>query len=365
MKIAVVGGGIYGCTISIILAKNNFDVTLYEKESDIMMAASFVNQYRAHRGYHYPRSYETISSCLRSEESFIEEYGDALIRDNEHYYAIAKKESFVNAKKCSKIWDKFGLEHNEVYLDLMNNENLEKTFKVREYLIDPVRIKDLCRSRLKTNKVKVLLNSEFKEEDLDKFDHVVIAAYALNNSLLKKWPDKLKDYQFELCEKPVLQLPEKYKGKSIVVIDGPFMCIDPFGKSGLFLMGNVEHAIHKRSFGKFPEIPVKFLPLLNKGIINNPPVTNISKFLDAAEEFFPSIKKDAKHIGSMYTIRTVFPNREHDDARPTIVNQINDKITTVFSGKIPVCVKAAQKVLSTLTSKINNDVELSKIAEAQ
>ena len=30
-------------------------------EDDIMKAASGINQYRIHRGYHYPRSFETIN----------------------------------------------------------------------------------------------------------------------------------------------------------------------------------------------------------------------------------------------------------------------------------------------------------------
>ena len=37
----------------------------------------------------------------------------------------------------------------------------------------------------------------------------------------------------------------------------------------------------------------------------------------------------------MFTIRTVLPYRDHDDSRPTIINQIDNKLITVFSGKIP------------------------------
>ncbi|RZD44075.1 MAG: hypothetical protein CXT78_07170 [Thaumarchaeota archaeon] len=49
MKIAVVGGGIFGVTTAIRLA-NNHDVDLYEKNSDILESASGINQYRLHRG---------------------------------------------------------------------------------------------------------------------------------------------------------------------------------------------------------------------------------------------------------------------------------------------------------------------------
>ena len=35
---------------------------------------------------------------------------------------------------------------------------------------------------------------------------------------------------------------------------------------------------------------------------------------------------------------------EETDERPTLVRKINDKIISVFSGKIPTCVNAAKKV---------------------
>ena len=156
--------------------------------------------------------------------------------------------------------------------------------------------------------------------------------------------DKQKDYQFELCEKPVVKLPKQYKNKSVVIMDGPFMCIDPLGDTGLHVMGNVVHAIHSTNVGKFPEYDSKFDGLLNKGIVKNPSITNIDKFIDSAKKFFIDIDK-SEHIGSMYTIRTVLPNKDKDDARPTLVEKPDDKTFTIFSGKIGTCVSAAEEIL--------------------
>jgi len=65
--------------------------------------------------------------------------------------------------------------------------------------------------------------------------------------------------------------------------------------------------------------------------------------LKSASEFIPDITK-AKHIGSMFTIRTVLPNLEKTDARPTIVNKISKNVITIFSGKIGNCLEAANMV---------------------
>ena len=86
MKIAVIGAGLFGATVAIKLADNGFEVDLFEKENDILQAASGINQYRLHRGYHYPRSKETGKSSREAHPLFNEHYGEAVIDGHSHYY---------------------------------------------------------------------------------------------------------------------------------------------------------------------------------------------------------------------------------------------------------------------------------------
>jgi len=157
---------------------------------------------------------------------------------------------------------------------------------------------------------------------------------------LSQDPSKQVDYQFELCEKPVVRLPKAFQGHSLVVMDGPFMCVDPFGRTGLFVMGNVVHAIHQTNVGKVPVIDARYRPLLNAGLITRPPVTHIKQFIAAASAFLPQIEQ-AEHVGSMFTVRTVLPDKDATDERPTIVTKISDRLITIFSGKLGTCVEAA------------------------
>ena len=64
MKVAIIGGGIFGCTCAIRLANNNISTTIFEEKNDILQSASRVNQYRLHQGYHYPRSGSTVNQLL-------------------------------------------------------------------------------------------------------------------------------------------------------------------------------------------------------------------------------------------------------------------------------------------------------------
>jgi hypothetical protein len=361
MKIAICGGGIFGVSIAWVLAKNNFSVNLFEKENDILQAASNINQYRLHQGYHYPRSRETILQSMEGKKHFEREYGGSLFGNKiQHYYSFAKYNSLVTPEECIKMWNSCNLTHTMVEnVNLVNNEQIHSTAIVNEDIFDPVALRKICWEKLNKYGVNVILNKEAKKEDLEGYDLVVVATYSQNNKLLEDYPESQREYQFELCEKPVLRLPEKFKNKSIVVVDGPFACIAPFGNTGLFVMGHVVHAIHKRTIGKLPEIPKEFLPLINKGVVKNPPITNIKKFIEDGAVLFPDLK-EAEHIGSMFTIRTVPPNRDHDDARPTFVERIGKNIISVFSGKIGTCINAAEQVLS-IANNIKNDTDYKRL----
>ena len=342
-KIAVVGGGIFGVTTAVKLAKSGHKVDLFEKENDILQAASGINQYRLHRGHHYPRSKDTTLSSLNTEPKFRKEYAEAVIDGNDHYYCIAKENSLISAEDYLKFCQDHHLEYVAEHPAIVHKNKIELAVKVRESLMDPGRLRALCWEKLRDSGVKVILKTEVSSVQLKHYDFVVICAYAAINSLLTDFPYAQKDYQFELCEKPVLKLPKSFYKQSIVVMDGPFMCIDPLADTGFHVMGNVVHAIHQTNIGKHPIIDGRFLPLMNRGIVANPAVTNINKFIESAAEFMPEIKR-AEHVGSMFTIRTVLPYQDKTDARPTLVEAVDDRTFVVFSGKLSNCVDVAEKV---------------------
>jgi hypothetical protein len=343
-NVAVVGGGIFGCTTAWKLAKEGYNVTLYEKNDDIITQASNINQYRLHRGYHYPRSKETAIQSQWGETSFIKEYGDAIVNgDVEHYYCIAKEDSLVNPKQYWTFLNEINLPYVEKKLDFIDKNVVDLVVQVKEFLFSSDKLRKICWDKLNKYGVDVMLNTKYVDSKYNNDDYVINTTYANLNQLLPI--NKQRDYQFELCEKPVIKLPKQYKNKSVVIMDGPFMCIDPYGDTGWHVMGNVVHAIHSTNVGKFPEYDKKFDDLLNKGIVKNPPITNINKFIESAKMFFKDIEK-VKHIGSMFTFRTVLPNRDKDDARPTLVEKQTDNILNVFSGKIGTCVDAAEEVLN-------------------
>src|SRR5688572_9930770 len=108
MRVAVCGGGLFGATAAIHLARAGHDVHIYEP-NEIMGAASSVNQTRVHAGFHYPRSDATARECQASLASFRSEYGDAIIDQGRHYYAIAKEGSKVSGLEYVAFCMRHGL----------------------------------------------------------------------------------------------------------------------------------------------------------------------------------------------------------------------------------------------------------------
>jgi len=349
MKIAVIGGGIFGVTAALILSTNH-SVELFEKNSDILKAASGSNQYRVHRGYHYPRSKDTVMGIINSEQSFQNMYGDAIENNYEHYYCISKNDSFTSPKQFLDFCHEFNLDFEKSEISCVNNNLIELCLKVKESIYDPQKLKKLSWKKLKENNVKVNLNSKVNEELFQNFDWVIICTYSNLNSLIQNHPDLQKEYQFEVCEKPVVKLPESFRNKSIVIMDGPFMCIDPLANTDFHLLCNVVNEIHQTNIGLSPNIDEKYLPFLDCGIIKKPQITNYKKFIQSSIPFFPEIEF-AEHIGSMFTVRAVPPKVENTDARPTLVTKIDEKTISIFSGKITTCVEAANEVKKIINKK--------------
>lgn len=342
LSVAVVGGGIFGALAATRAAGLGAQVVLFEREPDLMQAASGINQYRLHRGYHYPRSLETAISSRDAEPLFVAAYAQATLDEIDHYYCIAAEGSKVTPEQYLRFCDAAGLEYEQVAIDLVTDK-VGISLRATERLFDPAKLRELVRCELRDANVDVQLKTEATPELLAPFDFVVLAAYARNNELLAQLGLPLQEYQFEVCEKPVVRMPASFGNTSLVIMDGPFMCVDPLGDTGNSVLGNVVHAIHSTNDGYTPEVDENIAGLMNKGIVPGPPITNIDLFIESGVEYIPSLR-DAEHLGSMFTVRTVLPRRDATDERPTLVTMVTPRIMTLFSGKIGTSITAAEQV---------------------
>jgi len=343
LKIAVIGAGVFGSVAAIKLAEAGHKVSLFERERSIMSCASSINQYRLHRGYHYPRSNETVEYVKQSSNLFEEEFPSAICRDGyERYYAIPHEGSLITADQYLEFLDSNSLEYELCdAVEVLKKDMIATTIRVRENGFDSTELYLTVLSRLAKSGVSLKTNREFTYDMVQEFDLAVNATYANINNLLPE--DKKLAYQYELCEKPVVVLPEPYVGKSVVIVDGEFCCVDPFGfKKGHQVIGHVREAIHDRQVGLSYKTPNGYESVLNKGVLVSP-LSRFDRMLSGFSEYFEV--PEVSYRGSMYTVRTVLPNHEHDDARPSNIIKHSDNLYSIFSGKIGTCVDIANKLV--------------------
>ncbi len=351
MRIAVVGAGIFGCTVAIHAARAGHEVELFDRKAGVLQCASGVNQFRLHCGYHYPRSPETVQECQAGLDSFRNEYGAAIVDGGKQIYAIARKDmgSSLTGAEYRRFCDRNNLPYRLIGLSsFLDPEMVDLAVQVVEGRISLAKLRLMVEEKLVLNLVSVHLCTSAPATLKQDFDIIVVAAYAGTNAVTDMLGCKPQVYQFEVCEKPVVKMPKGFPG--IVVMDGEFGCVDPWD-SKLYLLGHVKHAIHSMNVGLSPYIPEHLKGYLDNGVVTKPsPATRFNEMIASGMEFIPGLI-DAEYFGSMFTVRAVLADVEHTDERPTLVEELDDQVIRIFSGKIGTAVLAAEQVMRILSKR--------------
>ena len=339
MKLAVIGSGFFGITLGLVLSKKH-EVDIYEKENSILNGASSSNQFRFHLGYHYPRSQKTMHEINKSKDLFISYFGKKIFGKTFNYYLVAN-----TSKTSYKKYEQFLIKNNLYYVTknlFSNNKFIEKTILTKEKILNIFNFKKIVIDKIKKSNLNLKLKKEFNKKNLEEYDKVIIATYSNNNLLLRKLGiKKLSDYKFQLVEKILVKLPKQYSKKSFIVIDGNYVCVDPYLGTKYHLLSDVKLSKLETTIGKFPTFKNKNKKYLNKGIIKNIKISRFNKFINRSSSYLPFLR-EAKYIGSMYVVRTIKKNKEKTDERTSSVNFHSNKILSVLSGKWNNCVFLAK-----------------------
>lgn len=351
-KIAVVGAGLYGCSAAFMLARAGHNVTIYDRSLEIMGGASAINQGRLHKGYHYPRSPETIEECLTTQDSFKAEFSNTFLKNTLTTYAIAK-DSKTSPSQFEAVCKEFDLPvaATDVEYAGLSKEHIEAAYQAHEYKIDLTALRRECINKLYAAKVKIELYTPFEPDYADDFDFVVLAAYSNNNHLLYGLNLPMGVYRFELVEKIMVQVPEKHSNLSVVVLDGEYCSIDPSWCSPFLYVGHVKHAVHHAHEGYFSDMPYYFpLNRLNRYYSRMEDHTRFNEMMEAAAQLVPAMAQ-ADYVGSAYTIRAVEAGVDDTDRRLSAIKQHSAKVFSIFSGKLGSAVTTAKKLTAILSKK--------------
>jgi len=346
LKVLIIGAGFFGSSIAIKIKENfkNSKVTLCEKKHDILLSASGKNQFRCHLGFHYPRSDKTIQECKKSFLDFDKYFNDTYLK-SENFYAISRNDSKISFEEYLKSLDKNNLKYKIESNDLLKQQMIQGSIKVDEKIISISLVRKKLWKMMKNLNIEIKLNTKVhlhKEIKRD-YDYIILCTYDENNKNLKNINYiKKEKYYYQLVEKILVKPPKIYQSKSFVILDGPFMCIDPYENSNYSILGSVKKSVVKSIASKIHNFDE--FPALKKYLFKNSNLNIYSNIKNDFKNFFLNFE-ETKYFKSFFVVRATVKNK-NDERVTRIIN--NNKIINVFSGKWVNCMTTAKKIVKML-----------------
>ncbi|CAB3673373.1 hypothetical protein LMG3458_01219 [Achromobacter deleyi] len=347
----IIGGGFYGATIAIYLAKQRGlrRIVLLEREPQLLQRASYHNQARVHNGYHYPRSFTTAYRSRVNLPKFVLDWPDAVKRDFTKLYAIAKRNSKVTARQFERFCGEIGatLRPAESSLAKMFEPRLvEAVYLVEEYAFDSTLLAAWAARELEEAGVQVRLSTKATkisrindvlsvsacdnsgETEILSCRYVFNCTYSGLNQLRGDFPGTHTGLKQEITEMALVQVPTELAEIGITVMDGPFFSMMPFPARGLHTLSHVRYTPHFSWQDQLGIDPYEKLAAYDKE-------SRVDRMVRDVGRYLPSILA-AKHVDSLFEIKTVLIKNESDDGRPILYEKYPQLpgCFSVLGGKI-------------------------------
>jgi len=346
----VVGGGFYGSSLAVHLARQGSRVTVLEARADLLGGASYFNQARVHGGYHYPRSMRTAGRSQASYAQFMARYQGCVVDDFLCIYAVARG-SLTNARKFRRVCDYIGaplMDAPAAVRTLFNPTTVEASWVTRESVFDAVKLREIMRQELADAGVTVRLGTAvsgvtespagtvvtLETGETVAADRVLVCTYGEGIAELPPGVG-YSGLHCEPCEMALVDLPEPLVGRGITVMDGPYFSLMPFPSTPYHTLSHVRYTPH----GSHPSYEAA-AAALRKGL-----VSRADYMIRDSARYVPAIG-DAVHRESIWGVKTVPARRDGDDARPIVLRRSH-----------------GGRVLSLLGSKIDNIGDAIRVTE--
>lgn len=351
MRVAVIGGGMFGCMSAIRLAEDGHDVTVFERKQRLLRGASRNNQNRLHLGFHYPRDERTARQCVEGFDRFRAAFPGCVKSDFVNAYFIASEGSLTTPEQYLAFADRVGLRYEMLDLDSFRPEvrGVSMGVSVDEMVYD---VASLCRDVTRSlDELGVGVAYDTAVERIQRnrhgfallglvYDAVVNCTYADSDRLGEQLGIEPVERQYEYTRVAIVECDHPPVG--ITIMDGRFMTLLPFGHTGRFLLYHVDHAVIARETAAL--MPREWL---NGWSAPAPDQGWFSRMVDDCVRFVPSLAR-ARLVDCLKGPRVVLARSDATDARPSLLREPLPGYLTVFAGKIDHCMWVADEVAAAL-----------------
>lgn len=359
---AIIGCGAFGAMAALRLAARGVAVTVFERRERPLLGASYNNQNRLHLGFHYPRDDETARQSIRGFERFRREFEPCILGGFPNAYFVASEGSLVTPPQYLAFCTRMGLRFERIDPAAYDPavQGVDLGVLTDEVVYDSAILAQLILQRLRAARIEPCFNA--RVDRLERrgagfrlwvegapardFDAVVNCTYAEVNTLTDQLGHPVQAYQYEYTMVPIIEWAHPPVGVSIM--DGAFMTVLPFGRTGAYLLYHVAHSVIAEHVG--PHMPPSWRNPADAPARGLDGVCKFEQIRAACMRFVPALAS-ARLKGFLEGPRMVLANQHRTDTRPSIVRQHEPGYITAFTGKIDHCVWVADEVAAALCTE--------------
>lgn len=360
----IIGAGLYGLYAALYCAKKRQQVVLLEMDREPFSRATYINQARVHKGYHYPRSLSTAQKSAGYFRRFVEDYPFCIHSEFQQIYATSRHFSWTDAREFQKFCRAAGIPCEPLPVDRYFKEgSCDGAFLTEEYTYDAHILRDYYLEELaRYRNVELLCGRQIQrivkkpdcyeiyamyqgKEERYEAPFVLNATYASVNQvlgLIEGMDDSPEPFRikYELCEIILCKVNDRLKDIGLTVMDGPFFSIMPFGRTGCHSLTSVTFTPHKTSYDTVPHFPCMEKGGCRSRLEN---CNDCEHRPESAWEYMSALARkyvrdeyQFAYEKSLFSMKPILKASEIDDSRPTVIRYATRKpvFLSVLSGKI-------------------------------
>ena len=332
-RVAVIGGGWFGCHIALELLQHDVDFVLFEAESELFLKASGNNQFRLHQGFHYPRSKKTRIQSSEGFHRFTERYPDlSSPTPGRNLYLVPHHHSVLDFETFVDVMVQSNLEFETVEHIPSGLYGIEGAISTRERVLETSAAVQFFHEAL-GNRIRLGNRVEVRKDQEagfnvgnEFFDWVIDATWGH----LTQPPGVVYE--------PTLLLYMDTKGfeDALTLMDGDLWSLYPTEHSGIFSLSHVGFT-PLGSFSSSSEATKCMNSLTSEDIVRVS-----AKIICEVATFFPAVE-EMNQVGVQLSMKSKMTGQS--DSRISSIYAKDQKIS-VFSGKIDGAFDVADQILA-------------------
>lgn len=355
----IIGAGLYGLYSAERCGKRGENILVLEYDDAAFKRATYINQARVHKGYHYPRSYFTAIKSAGYFARFNKDYGFSILTKFDQIYATSTNFSWSDAKQFQKFCQNADIKCEEESVSKYFKGGMcDGAFLTEEYTYDAQILKNYFLEKIREYKnVSIIYGARIdtiasdgnkyiitlKNGEKYEAPFVLNSTYASVNQINRKLGFDNFKIKYELCEIILCKVNEKLHDIGLTVMDGPFFSIMPFGKTGMHSLTAVTFTPHVACKEPLPRLDCQaksngFCSPSQLGNCNNCPAKPESAwpYMSRLARKYMRDDLEFSYVSSLFSMKPILLDSEIDDSRPTVIKVQSEKPTfvSVLSGKI-------------------------------